>query len=97
MDGKERILILKRCWVCGEAFMASKGTARCCSRPECRVLIAESHAIMMLQFLLHQMRWSGGEGFRTWEQWLQEAVEQLAVSSDPLAEVLIEIIEETAV
>jgi hypothetical protein len=30
-------------------------------------------------------------------QWLQEAVEQLAVGSDPLAEVLIEIIEETAV
>jgi hypothetical protein len=36
---------LLRCWVCKNPFFTSKGTARCCSRPECRMMLAEIDTI----------------------------------------------------
>jgi hypothetical protein len=76
--------------------MTSKGRARCCQRPECRALVAEIDTIIMLQFILTNMRWAGGEGLETPEELVALAIKQLPIDEGPLAELLIEIIEETA-
>jgi hypothetical protein len=83
---------LLRCWVCGYPHLSIKGTARCCSRPECRMMLAEIDTLMMLQFILTNSRWAGGPGLETPEEMMQKAVKQLGFSSDPLAELLIELL-----
>ena len=46
-----------------------------------------------LKFILLNSRWSGGNGFRTLEERMAEAVEQLPIGSELLALLLIEILE----
>lgn len=49
----------------------------------------------MFEFLMLNLRWRGGEGLETPRELMEKAVEELPVSSDLLAELLIEILEET--
>jgi hypothetical protein len=58
------------------------------------MVVADIDAIMTLQFLLTNVRWAGGGGLETLEEQMAKAVEQLPVSSDSLAELLIELLEE---
>lgn len=53
----------------------------------------EFATLQSLQFLLINLRWSGGAGFRTLEQRMEEAVRRLPISWDLLAKLLIEILE----
>jgi hypothetical protein len=75
---------LLRCWVCNNPFLSAKGSARCCSRPECRMMLAEIDSIMTLEFILTNMRRSGGRGLETPWELMELAIEQLPVSSEPL-------------
>jgi|SRR5580704_10467018 hypothetical protein len=58
-------------------------------------MIAECDAFSTLQFLLQQSPWAGGLGWDTLEEQLREAFNLLPIDEGPLAEVLIETIEET--
>jgi hypothetical protein len=49
--------------------------------------------VATLKFLLINLRWFGGAGFRTLEQRMEEAVRRLPTSWDLLAELLIEVLE----
>jgi hypothetical protein len=93
---KENLLHLLNCWVCGMPYESIKAGSRCCRKPECRMAVWEIDTILVLRHLLDQSRWTGGPGFPTWEECVEEAVKRLPVSSEPLAEVLIELLEETA-
>lgn len=94
MDGD--VLILKRCMVCQNPFVASKGTARCCARPECRGFMADFEEFSALRFILVNVRWAGGDGLESPREWMELAIDRLPVSADLLAKVLIELLEETA-
>jgi hypothetical protein len=57
--------------------------------------LLEFEEISILRFILIKARWAGGKGIRTSEQWPEEAVEVLPVSSDLLDEVIIKMVEDT--
>jgi hypothetical protein len=57
------------------------------------MVMAEFEEFTTLKFLLINLRWSGGTGFRTLEQRMEEAVERLPIGSELLALLLIEILE----
>jgi hypothetical protein len=76
------------CWVCG-APLSGAGT-RCCSR-ERRARMADFEEFAELRFILLNSRCFGGAGFRTFEEKMQEAVRQLSISADLLAQLLIEL------
>jgi hypothetical protein len=84
------------CYVCGASLLKLVGAqiryAHYCSR-ECLMVMLEFEEFTTLQFLLINLRWSGGTGFRTLEQRMEEAVRRLPISWDLLAKLLIEILE----
>jgi hypothetical protein len=93
--GKQRemnVSFLRYCWVCANPYESVKAESRCCQKPECRMMLAEIDTLMMLQFILTNSRWAGGPGLETPEEMMQKAVKQLGFSSDPLAELLIELL-----
>jgi hypothetical protein len=55
-----------------------------CSR-ECMMVMVEFEEFTTLKFILINSRWSGGVGFRTLEEKMQEAVEQLPIDEGVLA------------
>jgi hypothetical protein len=57
--------------------------------------MAEFEESSMFEFLMLNLRWRGGGGLETPRELMEKAVEELPVSSDLLAELLIEILEET--
>jgi hypothetical protein len=85
------------CHVCGKPLLRLVGartwrSQHYCSRA-CRMVLLDFEEFTTLRFILLNSRWSGGAGFRTYEELMTEAVERLAESEDRLAELLIEIIE----
>jgi len=90
---------LRRCEVCGEAFISAKRNARCCRRHECHAAAAEFTEFITLKGMLSISRWTGGQSQEQlhrqyYAQQLWNAVRRLSHSEDVLAAVLIEILEE---
>jgi hypothetical protein len=82
------------CLVCGQPF-ARKTGEHCCGKRECRAFRAIFIETTMFEFLMLNLRWRGGEGLETPRELMEKAVEELPVSSDLLAELLIKNLEET--
>jgi|SRR5271157_4958469 len=80
------------CQVCGEPLREPHRWREYCS-PKCRLVKLDFEECVELEFILNTSRWSGGAGWQTLEERMAEAVRQLSRSADPLAEVLIEIVE----
>jgi hypothetical protein len=57
------------------------------------MVMVEFEEFATLRFILINSRWSGGAGFRTLEERMEEAVRNLPISSELLALLLIEILE----
>ena len=99
MDSQENVLFLKHCWVCGEAFMTGKRTARCCSAKLCRALVMDLDALFHVRGIMRTARWAGApsqEELRReyYRQQMSEAVDELGRSEDELFRVLCEIAKE---
>jgi hypothetical protein len=104
MSGEENsnpanVLFLRRCWVCDEAFMAAKRSARCCPRKVCRAIAMDMDALLHVMGIVHNARWAGGpsqeelrEDYYRWQ--MRDAVEELDRSADLLGVVLVEILED---
>jgi hypothetical protein len=95
----ENVEYLRRCEVCGEAFLAARRNSRCCRRHECHAAVAEFWDFSALHFILKNAHWAGApsqEEMRAkyYEWQVRDAIEQLPLSADPLAEALIEILAE---
>jgi hypothetical protein len=87
--------MLKRCLVCRRSHVRSGET---CSR-ECRMMKAEFTEFYTLRLMLSLSRWTGGRSqeqlrVQYYAQQIRDGVRQLPLSSDPLAEALIEILAE---
>jgi hypothetical protein len=94
--GKRGIPFAKgHCWVFGAPLFRLVGAwtrySHSCSR-ECRKMV-DFEEFATLKFLLINSRWFGGAGFRTLEHRMEEAVRNLPISSDLLADLLITILE----
>lgn len=74
-DARAKILYLRRCWVCGNPYESVKAESRCCRRPLCRWIVSDIDGIMVLQFIVTNTRWGGGEGLETMEEMMRLAVE----------------------
>jgi hypothetical protein len=100
-EGRANVLHVKECWACGAAFESVKAGARCCGRPLCRSELMDVDALMFLRLILAGCRWAGGEGWergegerREYRERMERAVGRLAEDTEPLSELLIELMEE---
>jgi hypothetical protein len=95
------IQYLRRCDVCGAPFFGRSEAIVCCSKRNCRIMMAEFESFQTLRQMLSINRWTGGKSQKQlqkeyFKERLWDGVRRLPHSDDLLGEVLIEIVEDTS-